>query len=117
MVTVLLFGAGPGLYVDLTVFSFQVPTLLSAAQAAPARTSVSIRNFVATAVSDRICTVCLLTSVRDPNLLTAGLGGRFSSERAEKMWKQAQSVRQVSRRTALSASILSTGCLPKLSLF
>src|SRR5438034_6761659 len=33
MVRVWLFGAGPGLYLDLDRLAFQVPTLLSAAQA------------------------------------------------------------------------------------
>jgi hypothetical protein len=37
MVRVALFGAGPGLYVDLARFSFQVPTLLSAAEATTVR--------------------------------------------------------------------------------
>src|SRR2546427_10185739 len=46
MVSVALFGAGPGLYVDLARLSFQVPTLLSAAEATMVKANIATRRLV-----------------------------------------------------------------------
>src|SRR6266478_8121211 len=46
MVSVALFGAGPGLYFDLSRLSFQVPTLLSAPQAITVRARTATRTTV-----------------------------------------------------------------------
>src|SRR6266542_1975551 len=46
MVSVALFGAGPGLYLDLSRLSFQVPTLLSAPQAITVKANTANRTTV-----------------------------------------------------------------------
>src|SRR6266446_3518073 len=46
MVSVMLFGAGPGLNVDLARLSFQVPTLVSAPQAITVKANTAIRTTV-----------------------------------------------------------------------
>src|SRR2546422_1425186 len=60
--SVWLFGAGPGLYLVLAGFIFQVPMLLSAANAAV----VSANNVMTTRADNKIDFLCIVFScVRD----------------------------------------------------